>query len=211
MKTTELKAQARDKVGKRNAKDLRAEGLIPGVIYDQQNATHIFVDAKEARKVLYTPETYIIQLDVDGKKTDTIIRESQFHPVTEKLLHVDFMKVTDEKPVRLALPVKLIGTPKGVIKGGKLTAKIRKLQVKGIPSLLPDLIEVNVSKLDLGQTIKVGQAGIKGIEVITPASAALASVEIPRALRSAGAGGMLGGDDDEEEEGGEEESTGAEE
>lgn len=185
MKTTELKAHKRENVGKRTAKDLRAEGNVPGVIYDEQNATHIFISAKDATKVLYTPETYIVRLDLGGEITEAIVRDAEYHPVTEKILHVEFLKISDSKKVKLTLPVKLTGVPVGVTKGGKLTAKVRKLMVKGIPSQLPDLIEVEVSHLDLGQTIKVGQAKVDGVEILTSASAALASVEIPRALRSA--------------------------
>ncbi|MDX2250490.1 MAG: 50S ribosomal protein L25 [Bacteroidia bacterium] len=184
MKTTELKAHKREQVGKRTAKDLRAAGNIPGVIYDEQNATHIFIEAKEVGKVLYTPETYIVNLDVDGEVTQAIVRSAEYHPVTEKILHVEFLKVSDSKKVKLTLPVKLNGIPVGVAKGGKLTAKVRKLTVKGIPAKLPEVIEVEVSHLDLGQTIKVGQAKIEGVEILTSPSAALASVEIPRSLRS---------------------------
>ncbi|MEZ4825323.1 MAG: 50S ribosomal protein L25 [Bacteroidia bacterium] len=184
MKTTELKAHKRENVGKRAAKDLRTSGNIPGVVYDEQNATHIYVDAKEVAKVLYTQDTYVISLNVDGSTTNAIVRDAEYHPVTERVLHVEFLKVTESKKVKVFLPVKLTGTPVGVSKGGKLTTKVRKLLVKGIPSKLPDVITVDVSHLDLGQTIKVGHASLGDLEILTSASAALASVEIPRALRS---------------------------
>ncbi|MEM9986199.1 MAG: 50S ribosomal protein L25 [Bacteroidota bacterium] len=184
MKTIELKATNRPAVGKRNAKDLRTEGLVPGVVYHQAEAKHIQINSKEVKQALFTPETYLVKLDVEGEIVDAIVREAQFHPVFDHLLHVDFLQVSDDKPVVLTLPLKMKGTPVGVTKGGKLATKLRKLKVKGIPGKLPAFIEVNVGDLDLGQTRKVGELDIKDIEVVTSPSAAIAAVEIPRSLRS---------------------------
>ncbi|RMG72724.1 MAG: 50S ribosomal protein L25 [Bacteroidetes bacterium] len=184
MKTIALKATVREQTGKTNAKQSRKEGMIPAVIYHNSEATHILLEESEARKVIYTPEVYIISLETGNKAINTILRNAQFHPVTEKILDMEFLAVSDDKPVVLTLPVRLQGTPVGVAKGGKLTLKLRKIKVKGIPSQLPDAVVVNVAKLDLGGTIKVSEAGIEGIEVVTSPSAAIASVEIPRSLRS---------------------------
>lgn len=194
MKTTELKAFVREDTTKRATKGLRNEGKVPGVIYDNSAAKHIYVDAKEARKIIYTPDTYIVKLNIDGTISDAIIRETQFHPVKEHLLHIDFLKVTDEKPVEVILPLKMAGTPKGVATGGKLVIKLRKIKVKGIPSKLPAQMEVDVSELELGSTIKISDVDFGDLQIVTSHSAAIASVEIPRSLRSAQA---------DEEEGGE--------
>ena len=185
MKTIDLQVQRREDTGKRVAKDLRKEGKVPGVIYDNSKATHITVDVQAARKVLYTEETYVVNLDIEGEKQDVIVRNADFHPVTDILQHVEFLRVTDDRPVSVSLPIKLIGTAAGVIKGGKMAIKLRRLNVKGIPSKLPEKIEVDVSGLDLGESIKVMDANIEGIKVLTAPSAAIATVIIPRALRSA--------------------------
>ena len=207
MKTTELKAHSRTDLGKSVTRKIRKEGKVPGVVYDNSNAIHIVFDYQAVKPALYTPDTYIIKLDLDGQTHDTIIREAQFHPVTEKILHVDFLKVSEDKEVILTLPIKLVGTPDGVRQGGKLVTKLRKIKVKGIPAQLPEFVEVDVNGLKLGTTIKVGDASIEGLNIITSPSAAVASVEIPRALKSAGVG-----EDGEEGEGGEsEEGEAAEE
>ncbi|MEM7374793.1 MAG: 50S ribosomal protein L25 [Bacteroidota bacterium] len=186
MKTIALQATVRNHTGKRDTKAIRNSGRVPGVVYDDSKATHIHLDYKETQKVLYTKDTYVVTLNMDaGDPVEAIVREAQFHPVKEQILHIDFLRVTGEKPVVVELPVKLVGTPKGVAQGGKLTIKLRKIKVKGIVSELPEELEVDVTNLDLGGTVKVGQADFGEIEVVTPASSAVASVEIPRALRSA--------------------------
>ncbi len=185
MKTTQLKAEARANLGKRYTKQLRNSEKVPGVIYDNSAATHIILDDKELRKAVYTPETYIIELDIEGTKQDAIIRDIQFHPVTERMLHVDFLSISGDREVEVMLPIRLVGTPVGVAKGGKLTTKLRKLKVRGVPAQLPDHVAVDVSRLGLGGTIKVGEIKMDTLKIISPASAALASVEIPRSLRGA--------------------------
>ena len=202
MKTTELKAYPRTDLGKSVTRQMRREGKVPGVVYDNSNAIHIVLDYRAVKPTLFTKDTYIVKLDLDGQTHDTIIREAQYHPVTEKILHVDFLKVSDDKEVILTLPIKLEGNPRGVLQGGKLISKLRKIKVKGIPSQLPEFVEVDVSDLKLGTTIKVGEAKIEGLNVITSPSAAIASVEIPRALKSAGASDEMGEDEEGEAEGG---------
>ncbi|MEO1447952.1 MAG: 50S ribosomal protein L25 [Bacteroidota bacterium] len=185
MKSIELTAALRDNTGKRDTKAIRVAGKVPGVVYANSEATHITIDHKELERALYTAETYIVKLSVDGKVHDTIVRHADYHPVTEVIQHVEFLKVTDDKAVALTLPVNLTGTPVGVSKGGKLAIKLRKIKVKGVPAQLPDRIDVDVSGVELGGTVKVGNAGIEGMHVLTSPSAAIASVIIPRSLRSA--------------------------
>lgn len=184
MKTTELKAFVRDETGKKNTKALRKDGKVPAVIYDNSAVTHIYIDAKASRKIVYTPDTYIVKLDVDGKVVDTVIREMQFHPVKDYLEHVEFLRVSDEKEVEVVLPIKMVGTPKGVTVGGKLTVKLRRIKVKGIPSQLPENLEVDVRNLEMGGTIKIEDVDFGDIKIMTSSSAAIASVEVPRTLRS---------------------------
>ncbi|MDX2286464.1 MAG: 50S ribosomal protein L25 [Bacteroidia bacterium] len=183
MKTIELQAAERPNVGKRATRITRRSDNVPAVIYHNSKARHIEVAYREMQRALYTSETYIVKVNVAGELVSTIVRDAQFHPVTERIQHVDFLQVTDDKPVELKLPVRLVGTPVGVTKGGKMVTKVRSLKVRGIPSQLPDQIEVNVSSLDLGGTIKVKDASIPNVEVLASPSTAIASVEIPRALR----------------------------
>lgn len=185
MKSIELAATKREDTGKKSTKAVRNAGKVPGVVYNNSEVTHIDLDHKELGGILYTSETYIVKLSIDGEAHDVIVRNADYHPVTEKIQHVEFLKVVDDKAVALSLPINLTGTPVGVAKGGKLTIKLRKIKVKGIPSQLPDKIDVNVSDLDLGGTVKVSGAGIEGVSILTSPSAAVASVIIPRSLRSA--------------------------
>ncbi|MEM7654842.1 MAG: 50S ribosomal protein L25 [Bacteroidota bacterium] len=187
MKTIAMQAALRERTGTRDTKATRRSGRVPAVIYDNAKATHVHVDYKEALQVFYTKDTYIINLGVEGEQMDVIVRDADFHPVKEKLQHIEFLRVSGDNPVVLQLPVTLTGKAVGVAKGGKLTTKLRRLKVKGVPSQLPEEIVVDVTDLDLGGTIKVGEAGIdiEGLEVVTSTHAAVASVEIPRALRSA--------------------------
>lgn len=198
MKSIELTASLRGNTGKKNTKATRMAGKVPGVVYANSEATHIEIDEKEVEQALYTPETYIVKLSIDGQQHDTIVRSADYHPVTERVQHVEFLKVNEDKAVALTLPINLTGTPVGVSKGGKLTFKLRKIKVKGIPSQLPDKIDVDVNDIDLGGTVKVANAGIENIHVLTSPSAAIASVIIPRSLRSAQTAD--GGTAEEEEE-----------
>jgi large subunit ribosomal protein L25 len=202
MKTKSISAQPRTNLSKAATKQLRREGKVPAILYGASGTNSIQLDYSDAKTILFTPETYIVQLDVDGNSNNTVVREAQYHPVTDKIVHIDFLEVSDDKAVEVVLPLVMVGTPKGVITGGRLMQKLRKLKVKGIPSELPDSIEVNVSDLELGSSIKVSDLDT-GLHITSGGSAAIASVEIPRALRSAGAAGE-GEEGEEDEEGAEE-------
>jgi large subunit ribosomal protein L25 len=184
MKTIELKATARPELGKRNAKDLRKGGMVPGVVYHDAEVKHIQIEGREVKRALFTPETFLIKLDVEGEAVDAIVREAQFHPVHDHLLHIDFIQVRTDRPVVLTLPIRLVGVPVGVTKGGKLATKLRKIKLKGVPSEMPQFIEVDVKDLELGQTRKVGDLQLDNFQVLTSPSATIAAVEIPRSLRS---------------------------
>ncbi len=193
MKTTSIPAQPRTDLSKAATKQLRRDGKVPAVLYGGNTANSIMLDYATAKTILFTQETYIVQIEVDGKVSPSVVREAQYHPVTDKILHIDFLQLAEGQAVEVVLPLKMVGTPKGVIKGGRLMPKLRKLKVKGIPSELPEFIEVNVSALELGQSIKVGDLKTD-LNITSSLSAAIAGVEIPRALRSATS------TDDEDEE-----------
>ena len=191
MKTIEITGASRPGTGKAAVKKVRNSGQVPGTIYGHGEPLNVSVDYNAIKKALFTPETYVVNLDIEGSSSKTVIQEAQYHPVTDKILHVDFLRVNDEVPVEVKLPIKLVGTAKGVLAGGKLVPLLRKLKVRGLVSELPDAVEINITALTLGSTITVGQSGVEGLEITSPSSAGIAVVDIPRAVKQAGAAGEL--------------------
>ncbi|MFM2375951.1 MAG: hypothetical protein RLZZ165_1048 [Bacteroidota bacterium] len=185
MKTVELKGTKRVSTGKSAMKKIRRAGNIPAVIYGQGEPMAVEIDFMAITKVLHSPETYVVNLDLEGTTTQAVIREVQVHPVTDKIIHVDFLRVSDQEAVEVELPIKLSGTSKGVLSGGRLVPMLRKLKVRGLVSQLPDKVEIDISDLDLGKTIRVGEVSLEGIKVTSPSSAGIAIIEIPRAVKQA--------------------------
>ncbi len=185
MKTVDIKAVAREGVGKAATKKVRREGMIPATVYGLGDPENVSVDYQVIKKLLHSPETFIVNLDKDGAVTSSIIRETQFHPVTDSILHVDFLRVDEVNPVEVQLPIRLVGTSKGVLAGGKLVPLSRRVKVRGIVTQLPEFVDVDITNLELGQTITVAGAGIEGLDITSPASMGVAIVDIPRAVRQA--------------------------
>lgn len=184
MKTLQLKAVKRADFGKKAAKAVRREGLVPCMIYGGGEEVAFTIDAKEVKPLIYTPNSYIVELDIDGKVEKAVMREVQFHPVREQILHIDFYRVQEGKPVAIAIPVRLSGTAEGVKVGGKLALSARKLTVKAPVDQLPDEIVVDVTPLKVGQTIFVGDLKMEGLTFVTPATTAVCAVRVTRASRS---------------------------
>ena len=184
MKTIELKAVKRADFGKKAAKAFRREGLIPCVIYGGSEEIAFTVDAKEVKPLIYTPNSYIVELNIDGKVEKAVMREVQFHPVREQILHIDFYRVQEGKPVAISIPVRLSGTAEGVKVGGKLALSARKLMVKAMVDQLPDEIVVDVTPLQVGQTIFVGDLKQEDVTFVTPATTAVCAVRVTRASRA---------------------------
>lgn len=185
MKTIQLNGSSRSETGKAAMKKIRRAGSVPAVIYGQGEPVSVSVDFQGLQKVLYSPESFIVNLDIDGKNVDAIIRDAQFHPVNDRVLHVDFLRVTDSQPVEVELPIKLVGTSKGVLGGGRLVPMLRKMKVKGMINSLPDRVEVDITNLEMGKTIRVGEVSIEGLNITSPASSGIAIIEIPRAVKQA--------------------------
>jgi large subunit ribosomal protein L25 len=185
MKTIELKGTKRAETGKAAMKKIRRAGNVPAVIYGQGEPTSVAVGFMPLTKLLASPDTYIVNIDLDGQGTKAILRDAQFHPVTDQVLHVDFLRVTDAEPVEVELPVKLLGTAAGVLQGGKLVPMLRKVKVKGMINSLPEFVEVDITNLQLGRTIRVGEISLDGLTITSPASAGLAIIDIPRSVRQA--------------------------
>jgi large subunit ribosomal protein L25 len=181
MKTVSLSGSPRASVGKTDANALRAEGRVPCVIYGGGEQIHFSADERHFKDIIYTPETNLVEIELDGKKFRTVLQEAQFHRITDKLIHVDFLKVIDDKPVTVQLPVKTTGQAQGVKDGGKLVIKMRKVKVKGLISKMPAGIELNVEKLGIGKSISAGDIHIDGLTILHPKNISIVSVQTQRA------------------------------
>ena len=187
MKTIELKGTKRADFGKKESKKVRKEGLVPCVVYGNGDTVHFSVDAKELGKLIYTPNSYIVNFDLDGEKIVAVMREVQYHPVKEEMLHVDFYRVAERKPVAIDIPVKLYGNSEGVKLGGKLTLSKRKIRVSGLVKDLPDTLDIDVTPIGLGKSVFVGDLKYDNIALLTPATTAVCAVMMTRAARGAAA------------------------
>ncbi len=194
MKTIEIKGTARVAGGKKAAKQLRKQGVIPCNLYGElkdekglPQAVSFSATEAELRKLLYSPDIYTVKLDVDGKQCLAILKEAQFHPVKDNVLHVDFYQITDDKPIVMEVPIKLNGLAEGVKAGGKLAASVRKLKVKAVHTAIPERLDIDVTKLELGKTIKVGELSFEGLELVTSPSVVVCQVKMTRNARSAAA------------------------
>jgi large subunit ribosomal protein L25 len=184
MKTIELKATLRDGIGKAPTKAVRNADRVPAVVYGTGEPQHVSVDYTALEKALYSPDTYLVKLDVNGQVADAIMRQPQFHPVTDRILHVDFVRVGTGSDVEIDLPVKLQGSAVGVIKGGILQPMLRKLRVRGSVEAMPDLITIDITNLDLGQVIRVEDVKLPGLTITTSPKASVALIIIPRAVKT---------------------------
>ena len=193
MKEFALNGKKRESVGKKASKMLRKEGMIPCNLYGENKvdgkpvAMAFMISMAELRKVVYTPEVYVINLNIDGEPHKAVIKELQFHPVTDAVLHADFYEVNETKPITIGIPVKLNGLAQGVRDGGKLNLSIRKINVTAPYPSIPEILNIDVTKLELGKSIKVGELSFEGLELATPAEVVVCSVKTTRASRSAAA------------------------
>ncbi|MFR9606847.1 MAG: 50S ribosomal protein L25/general stress protein Ctc [Rikenellaceae bacterium] len=185
MKSIQLSAVARADFGKKATKAVRREGQVPCVLYGGGDVVTFAVEAKDLKNLIYTPNSYIVELDINGKKEKAVLRDVQFHPVREQILHIDFFRVVDNKPVSIAIPVRLDGTAAGVKVGGKMALSARKLVVSAMEANLPDEIVVDVTNLELGKTIFVGDLDVADVKFVTQATTAVCAVRVTRATRSA--------------------------
>lgn len=194
MKEINVTGQKRTDVGKKATKLLRKEGLVPCNLYGEKRgenglpeAMSFSVPASELRKIVYTPHVYVINLDIEGEKHTAIMKELQFHPVTDALLHIDFYEINEQKPITIGIPVKLNGLAQGVRDGGRINLSIRKINVKAPYKAIPEQLDIDVTDLQLGKSIKVGELSFEGLEIATPADVVVCSVKTTRASKSAAA------------------------
>ena len=188
MKTLDIQAKVRPETGKKAIKALRREGRIPCNLYGGGENVSFSVDAKEIKSVVYTPNSYIVEFVFeDGKKEKAVMREIQFHPVEDQILHIDFYRVTPGKPVAIDIPVELVGTSEGVKQGGKLMLSKRSIRISATEENLPDTIRVDITNLNLGSSIFVGDLDSSKYTILTPATTAICAVRMTRAARGAAA------------------------
>jgi large subunit ribosomal protein L25 len=185
MKTIVLKGDTRTDTGKKATKALRSEGKVPCVVYGKNGNSHFGVYEYDFKNLVYTPNTYLVQLDLEGGKKLAKLQDIQFHPVNEAIIHADFMEVDLKEPLSIAIPVKVSGNAPGVRAGGKMTIKIKKLNVKGMIKDIPDAIDVNIDKLEIGQNVRVGDIKVNGLELLDTKANSVVSVTATRASISA--------------------------
>jgi large subunit ribosomal protein L25 len=166
MKSVSISGSLRENVGKKDAKAQRANSMVPCVLYGGKQQYQFVVEENQFRHLIYTPEVLYANLELDGKQFNAIIQDSQFHAITDKLLHVDFLEIVEGKPITIGIPVKITGTSPGVLRGGKLSKKVRKLKVKGELQHIPEYIEVDITPMEINDNIKVGDINIPNITVV---------------------------------------------
>ncbi|MEF9949964.1 MAG: 50S ribosomal protein L25/general stress protein Ctc [Mucinivorans sp.] len=188
MQHLEIAAKTRSDFGKKATTVIRNAGGVPCVIYGDGPTIHLWIEKTSLKKLIYTPQSFIVVLNVDGTKHHVVMREVQYNPVTDEPIHIDFYRVTNGKPITIDLPIHLFGNSEGVRQGGKLALSKRKLRVSALEENLPDTIEVDVTALDLGKSIFVGDLAIDKLTILTPATTAICAVRMTRAARGASAG-----------------------
>jgi large subunit ribosomal protein L25 len=196
MKEISVSGQKRATTGKKAAKELRKEGLVPCNLYGEKKgenglpeALAFAIPAAQLRKVVYTPHVYVVNLTIDGEAHKAVMKELQFHPTTDALLHIDFYEVNEAKPITIGIPVKLNGHAQGVRDGGRLSQAVRTLNVTAPYKQIPETLDIDVTELKLGKAIKVADLQFEGLEIATPAQVVVCSVKATRASRSAAAAG----------------------
>ena len=202
MKEINVSGQKRNETGKKASKMMRKEGLVPCNLYGEKKGENGLPEAfsfavpfAEIRKAVYTPHVFIVNLNIDGEAHKAIIKELQFHPTTDALLHADFFEVTEQKEITVGIPVKLNGLAQGVRDGGKLNLSIRKIDVTAPYKQIPEVLDVDVTNLQLGKAIKVGELQFEGLKIATPSQVIVCSVKATRASRSAAANATAEGEE----------------
>ena len=182
MKSVSISGSLRENVGKKYAKAQRKQGIIPSVIYGQSQQKHLLVEEKAMNKLIYSPEVRYVELNTGEATHKAIIQELQFHPVTGKLLHVDFLEITDDKPFTIEIPLLVHGTSPGVLQGGRLSKKFRKIKVKGLLENIPENISLDISNLYINDSIKVEDLQFDNLEIIEDSQKVLLAIQTARTV-----------------------------
>lgn len=180
MNSVSLSGSLRENVGKKDAKAQRAAGKVPCVIYGGSQQIHFATDEVNFKPILFSPNSFLINVNVDNVERLCILQDVQSHPVTDSILHVDFLEIDQKKPVTIHVPIRITGTSPGVLRGGKLVKKFRKLKIKALAQHLPDEVEVSINDLDLNNTVKVGDLQLDNVEFLDLKSAVIVTVQTTR-------------------------------
>ncbi len=194
MKIVKLSGSPRENVGKKDAKAQRKQGRVPCVLYGGDEQVHFSVEEKQFIPVVFTPDAMFLEIDLGGKVYRAILQDIQYHPVSDRILHADFLQLHDDKEVTLNVPVKSTGTSKGVLRGGRLMKRLRKLPVRAFPANMPESITLDITPLDIGQAIKIKDIEIPGVAILSNPFNTVIGVKTAR-----GAGSDEDEDEDEEE------------
>ncbi|MBX2900013.1 MAG: 50S ribosomal protein L25/general stress protein Ctc [Cyclobacteriaceae bacterium] len=185
MKTIEIIGYRRANLGKNDAQKIRHEGNVPCVLYGGNEQVHFYAPVILFRDLIYTNEAHFVHLNIEGEECQAIMQEVQFHPVSEIILHVDFLRISEDRKIKMDIPARLVGQAPGVAKGGALVRKRASLKVYAFAKDMPDHIDVDCSTLDFHHSVKVGDLKFEGLEFLDPKQASIAVVEVPRAAKLA--------------------------
>ena len=182
MKELVITGTSRKSAGKKEANELRKKGFVPCNIYGGTEQTYFYAHSNDFKSLVYTPDVHQVTLKVGDKSFNTYMQEIQFHPITDKIMNIDFLEVKDDKKMKMEIPVNITGTAPGVLQGGRLVQKLRKMKVKALPKDMPDKIEINVSGLNIGQSVRVNQVNLPGVEFLDTANGVVIGVQTTRVV-----------------------------
>jgi len=168
MKTIEINGTFRKELGKKSSKELRKANNVPCVIYGGKENLHFYTHENNFKNLIYTPDAHLVNLKIEGKEYDAVLKEIQFHPVSDKIIHVDFIEVAKDKPVTIGIPIRVLGDSVGIKAGGKLRIRRRSLLVKGFANDLPEFLPIDITELQIHQSVKVGDLSFDKIELLDP-------------------------------------------
>jgi large subunit ribosomal protein L25 len=180
MKTIEIKGSFRTELGKKSSKQIRKAGDVPCVIYGKEKNIHFHAPELSFKNLIYTPEAHLVKLNLDNQEINVVLKDIQYHPVSDKILHADFIEIFDNKPVIMAVPIKITGDSVGVIAGGKLSIKRRNLKIKGLPKDLPEHLTVDITNLKIHDGVKVGDLSFDKIELLDPKKSMVLTIATSR-------------------------------
>ncbi len=198
MKTVSLSGSPRENVGKKDASKVRSEGRVPCVVYGGESQTHFSVDQVAFSKFVFTPDVFRFELEIDGKKVDAILKDLQFDPVTDQVIHADFLEIIEGKAVKMELPVRITGNAIGVRNGGRLATNFRRIKVNGMPADFPDVVSLDITKLRIGQSLRIKDIELPGVSILHNPQSVVVAIKNARGAVDEG---------EEEDEEGEEEGA----
>jgi large subunit ribosomal protein L25 len=196
MKTIEIKGSFRTELGKKSSQQIRKAGNVPCVIYGKENNLHFHAPELSFKNLIFTPEAHLVNLNIDNKQHKAVLKDVQYHPVSDKILHADFMEVFDDKSVVISIPIKVFGDSVGVIAGGKLSIRKRSIKVKGLPNDLPEYLPIDITDLKIHESVKVGDLSYDKIELLDPKKLMVLTIATSRVAQKGETETVTGGEEE---------------